>query len=48
MLNIEKLEAPYDTPTLNLNLINMRIIGKIRLRVTFSLFIATVHNKIKI
>ena len=48
LLNIEKLVAPFDTPTLNLNLINMRIIGKIRLRVTFSLFIATVDNKIKI
>ena len=37
MPNIEKLEAPFDTPTLNLNLINVRIISKIRLYATFSL-----------
>ena len=36
ILNIQKLVAPFDTPTLNLNLINVWIIGKIRLYVTFS------------
>ena len=34
-LNLEKLEAAFDTPTLNLNLINVQIISKIRHYVTF-------------
>ena len=47
MLNIEKLVAPFDTPNLNLNLINMQIIGKIDYTLHFHT-IATVDNKMKI